>query len=199
MAGQSFQLVMRSGPAPGEAFSLQNPLITIGRDPASDITINDAEVSRQHARLTLQSGGYVLEDLGSTNGTFVNGQRLMGPRVLKPGEVISIGEHITLSFEVVGFDSDATVASSSARQQPVASAPVYQAPTPVRPAPQPVASIPGSPEVEEPSKSNSKLWIIVIAAILLLGICICVGVIWYIDANSMWCDVVPFLFPGACP
>ncbi len=199
MAGQSFQLVMRSGPVPGEAFPLQNPLITIGRDPASDIMINDAEVSRQHARLTLQSGGYVLEDLGSTNGTFVNGQRLMGPRVLKPGEVISVGEHITLSFEIVGFDSDATVASSSARQQPVAPLPVYQAPAPARPAPQPAASIPGAPELEGPSKSNSKLWIIVIAAILLLGICICVGVIWYIDANSMWCDVVPFLFPGACP
>ncbi len=96
MAGQSYQLIMRSGPTPGQAYPLQKQVISIGRDPGSDVVINDAEVSRQHSRLSLQAGGYVLEDLGSTNGTFVNGQRLMGPRVLRPGETVSIGEHILL-------------------------------------------------------------------------------------------------------
>ena len=107
------QLIMRSGPTPGAAFTLEGDQITIGRDSANEITINDAEISRRHARLTFQGGKYVLEDLGSTNGTFVNGQRLAGPRVLKPGEVVSFGEQIVLVFEVTTSDPGATVISLS--------------------------------------------------------------------------------------
>ena len=77
MASQ-FQLIMRSGPTPGAAFTLEGDQIDIGRDSTNEIVINDAEISRRHARLTFQGGKYVLEDLGSTNGTFVNGQRLAG-------------------------------------------------------------------------------------------------------------------------
>ena len=108
-----YQLIMRSGPTPGAAFMLEGDQITIGRDPANSITINDAEISRR-TRLTYQGGKYVLEDLGSTNGTFVNGQRLAGPRVLKSGEVVSFGEQIVLVFESTNFDPGATVASPRA-------------------------------------------------------------------------------------
>jgi len=76
MAAQ-FQFVMRSGPTPGATFSLEGDQLTIGRDSSSGVAINDAEISRKHARLTFQGGKYVIEDLGSTNGTFVNGQRLV--------------------------------------------------------------------------------------------------------------------------
>ena len=86
MASQ-FQLIMRSGPTPGAAFTLEGDQITIGRDSVNEIVINDAEISRRHARLTFQGGKYVLEDLGSTNGTFVNGQRLAGPRVLRQAKL----------------------------------------------------------------------------------------------------------------
>lgn len=61
----------------------------IGRDLTNDIVINDAEISRRHARLISQAGGYVLEDLGSTNGTFINGQRLASPYILRPGETVT--------------------------------------------------------------------------------------------------------------
>ena len=74
MASQ-FQLIMRTGPTPGATFTLEGDQLNIGRDSTNEVTINDAEVSRHHARLTFQGGKYVLEDLGSTNGTFVNGQR----------------------------------------------------------------------------------------------------------------------------
>jgi hypothetical protein len=84
MASLKFHLIMRSGPEPGKAYELTNSEIYIGRDIHNDVVINDAEVSRKHARMEIQAGGYVLEDLGSTNGTFVNGQRLMGPHVLRP-------------------------------------------------------------------------------------------------------------------
>src|SRR4030042_999250 len=113
MPGQ-FQLTMRSGPNPGTVYALESDQIGIGRDSSNEIAINDAEVSRRHARLTFQGGKYVLEDMGSTNGTFVNGQRLSGPRVLKPGEVISFGEQIMLVFEAVNLDPGATMVSPRA-------------------------------------------------------------------------------------
>src|SRR5215470_16853631 len=109
-----YQLIMRSGPTPGAAYTLEGDQITIGRDSNNEIVINDAEISRRHARLTFQGGKYVLEDLGSTNGTFVNGQRLAGPRVLKAGEVVSFGEQIVLVFEAVNVDSGATMVSPRA-------------------------------------------------------------------------------------
>ncbi|MCK6585799.1 MAG: FHA domain-containing protein, partial [Anaerolineales bacterium] len=107
-----FQFVMRSGPTPGVTFPLDGDQLTIGRDSTNGVAINDAEISRKHARLMFQGGKYVLEDLGSTNGTFVNGQRLAGPVVLKPGDVVSLGEQIVLMYDAIAGDAGATVAVS---------------------------------------------------------------------------------------
>ena len=71
MASQTFQLVVQKGPTPGKVYELIQEEISIGRDITNRIVINDAEVSRKHARLKFQSGAYVIEDLGSTNGTAV--------------------------------------------------------------------------------------------------------------------------------
>jgi predicted component of type VI protein secretion system len=103
---------MQKGPNPGKIFELIEEEITIGRDITNRIVINDPEVSRRHARLSPQMGGYVIEDLGSTNGTFVDGQRLMGPHLLRPGQTVMFGEKITLEYEALGFDPNATIASS---------------------------------------------------------------------------------------
>jgi hypothetical protein len=131
MASQTFQLVMHSGPNPGKIFELVQDELTIGRDIGNRIVINDPEVSRKHARLTMQSGGFVIEDLGSTNGTFVNNQRLIGPHMLRPGETIMLGEKISLEYEILGFDPNATMVSSAG--QPAAPAPsreTYRVETP---------------------------------------------------------------------
>ena len=113
MTSQNFQLVMQKGPNPGKIFELAQEEITIGRDISNRLVINDPEVSRRHARLTLQVGGYVIEDLGSTNGTFVDGQRLMGPHLLRPGQTVMFGEKITLAYEALGFDPNATLAGAA--------------------------------------------------------------------------------------
>ena len=127
MAAQ-FQFVMRSGPTPGATFALEGDQLIIGRDATSGIAINDAEVSRKHARLTFQGGKYVLEDLGSTNGTFVNGQRLVSSAVLKPGDVVSLGEQIVLMYEGLTTDAGATMISHKAPPKPTAvAAPVASA------------------------------------------------------------------------
>ena len=66
-----FQLIMRSGPTPGAAFMLEGDQLTIGRDATNDIVINDAEISRRHARLTFQGGKYVLEDLVANGSSII--------------------------------------------------------------------------------------------------------------------------------
>jgi hypothetical protein len=92
-------LVMRRGPRPNQAFPLHKTILTLGRAADNDIVIDDAGVSRHHARLTLQGNNWVLEDLGSRNGTFVNGQRITGPVVLTLGSQVALGPDVLFSME----------------------------------------------------------------------------------------------------
>ncbi len=201
-----FQLVMRTGPNPGTTFSLEGDQLTIGRDSTNTIVINDAEVSRRHARLTLQGGKYLIEDLGSTNGTFVNNIRLSGPHVLKSGELISLGEQITLVFEALSFDPNATMMSQPPRPTMLGAQP---APQPVsRPQPsQPYAGqVPNGPASEPPepvAANNSKRILIIAAVVIVLLACCCIGFFVFIDQMKLWCSpltswLVP-LFGGVCP
>ncbi len=72
-------------------YSLDKPTIDIGSHPSNDVVIDDTTVSRRHARITRTAGGFELADLGSTNGTFVNGGRLRKPAALKPSDEIKFG------------------------------------------------------------------------------------------------------------
>jgi pSer/pThr/pTyr-binding forkhead associated (FHA) protein len=198
MASQ-FQLIMRTGPTPGATFTLEGDQLNIGRDSTNEITINDAEVSRRHARLTFQGGKYVLEDLGSTNGTFVNGQRLAGPRVLKAGEVVSFGEQIVLVFEVTANDPGATMVSPRAAAVPSISRPV----TPPPPPSDYVGSVPASPVAPSATPDREPMTgkrvnalPVIIGVGVLFFLCMCAGILWYIDANFLWCTFFPFL--GGC-
>jgi hypothetical protein len=76
-----------------ELVALSGDRLTIGKDPSNDLTIDsDATVSRLHAVLERFSSGWVLRDVGSRNGTFVNGERVFGERVLRPGDEVRIGQ-----------------------------------------------------------------------------------------------------------
>lgn len=100
VADQSYQLIVRKGPRPGRVFALSLSTVSIGRDPLSDIVIDDPEVSRHHARLERGDEGYSLQDMGSTNGSFVDGKRLGGEPVdLKPGQVVMFGSNVTLIYQ----------------------------------------------------------------------------------------------------
>ena len=91
MPSEKTRLVMRSGPNPGKAFDLNADVISIGRESTNDIVIQDSEISRNHARIIRRGGGFLLEDLGSTNGTMVNGYPVTRT-MLRPTDVVAIGE-----------------------------------------------------------------------------------------------------------
>jgi hypothetical protein len=67
------------------------PRFTIGREPDCDMTLTDETVSRWHASLEWSAGGWLLADLGSTNGTRLNGWRVTGPMPVRPGDMVSFG------------------------------------------------------------------------------------------------------------
>jgi pSer/pThr/pTyr-binding forkhead associated (FHA) protein len=83
-------LVVRKGPQPGERFFVDRGTLTIGRDPASDIFLNDITVSRTHAVIDCTDGVVSVKDAGSLNGTYLNGE-IVDAGTLTNGDVLQIG------------------------------------------------------------------------------------------------------------
>jgi DNA-binding winged helix-turn-helix (wHTH) protein len=73
----------------------------LGREPAAAVFVDDATVSRHHARILVEAGRARLEDLGSKNGTWLRGDRIVGPRVLEDGDVLRIGS-VPMTFRCFG-------------------------------------------------------------------------------------------------
>ena len=200
MTSKSFQLVIRAGPNPGKAFTLSKNEIVIGRDVNADVVINTAEVSRRHSRLHLEAGVYIIEDLGSTNGTFINGQRLTTPVPLRSGDMIMLGEAATLVYEAAQFDSGATmIAPANGQISPPASSVPPPKFTPPPPKPQtysgqvpagPVASPPIAPPYSPPVPQKKRggiswLW----AGIGCVVVMLCIGVfsVLLFDMLDLYC------------
>lgn len=95
----------------GRGFSLGPAGATIGRHPDNSIVIPDPQVSRHHAKISWQAGAYVIEDLGSGNGTFVNGKRISGPRLLAHGQVIGLGS-VSLDVQQASVGRDRELPSA---------------------------------------------------------------------------------------
>jgi hypothetical protein len=86
-------LVIRSGGGrAGETFPLEKERLTVGRNPDSDIFLDDVTVSRDHAIIVRRGLGYHLDDCGSLNGTYVNRQRVES-QLLRHGDELQIGKY----------------------------------------------------------------------------------------------------------
>lgn len=90
-------LIMLEGPTVGQSFLLDQQTITVGRGHESDIVIHDASISRRHVQFSRQGNDDYIHDLGSRNGTRVNDEPLNKPRLLKQGDIISMG-NISLEY-----------------------------------------------------------------------------------------------------
>jgi hypothetical protein len=151
-------LVVRQGTQVGMTFSLTGDEVILGREEGIDISIRDPEVSRQHARISWQAGNYYIEDLGSTNGTFLNGAPVAGRQLLRSSDTIGMGQTLLVFQEQAGVIPT----------QPVAA--------PARPA---APSPPAEPAAPERGRSRCLLWgcgcLVVLG--LLLVIAVVVGVL----------------------
>jgi pSer/pThr/pTyr-binding forkhead associated (FHA) protein len=151
--GSLATLLVRTGGLKGQRFTVKTPVVNIGRADYNDIVVADESVSTAHAKLQRREGIWVLVDLDSTNGTFVDGERLKGEAPVPPGATIRFGD-ISLSFEPT--DDAASVQKGGGtrlievmkptapppKAAPSKPAPAKPAPKPARPpakAPQPVA------------------------------------------------------------
>jgi len=83
-------LIVRKGPQPGERFFVDRARLTIGRDPKSDVFLNDMTVSRTHAIVECEGDRVTVRDGGSLNGTYVNGL-IVDEAVLRDGDAVQIG------------------------------------------------------------------------------------------------------------
>ncbi len=89
-------LLFRSGDLKGRRLPIKVPVVNIGRGDYNDLVIADASVSTMHAKLQRREAVWILTDLGSTNGTFVEGERLHGETPLTPGTTLRFGDVIAL-------------------------------------------------------------------------------------------------------
>jgi pSer/pThr/pTyr-binding forkhead associated (FHA) protein len=97
-------LIAQSGPLEGQRWLISDKMI-IGRDPTCDIVISDRQVSRHHIRLTPTTSGILLEDLGSKNGTHLNGELLHESKMLQDADSVQIAFVQQFTF----LSSDATM------------------------------------------------------------------------------------------
>ncbi|HEX2126231.1 MAG TPA: DUF4389 domain-containing protein [Thermoleophilaceae bacterium] len=142
------KIEIKAGPNAGQQHDIEEATV-IGRDPTSaTLVIDDPEASRRHAALRPGGDGVVVEDLGSTNGTFVNGDRVDGARNAGAGDEVRIGNTV---LEVQGTIEVTRMSPVPESSDPGATAIGSPAPPPAPPAPpEPAGGPPAAPQVPAP-------------------------------------------------
>jgi pSer/pThr/pTyr-binding forkhead associated (FHA) protein len=138
-------MVVRSGVLKGQRIQLRTPVVNIGRADYNDVVLPDESVSTSHAKLQRREGVWMLADLESTNGTFVDGERVQGDAPLAPGAMVRFGD-VQLVFEptddamgVAKGGGTKMIEAFKPAPKPAAAAPPKAAPAPA-PAPAPAAA-----------------------------------------------------------
>jgi pSer/pThr/pTyr-binding forkhead associated (FHA) protein len=170
-------LLVRSGERKGERLPLRTLVVNIGRAAYNDVVLPDPSVSTVHAKLQRREDLWIVADQGSTNGTFVDGERITEETVLAPGAALQFGE-VKLLFDP--SDAAGAPAGRDTREMvpalpggPADRLPEEPAPPPRRPRGPPARR----PAVEPPEQASARrwvIWVLILAALaataaLLLG------------------------------
>ncbi len=186
MGYKNYRLTVIKGFNKGEVFPLDADEVIIGRGEENGIVLNIAEVSRAHAVLNKAEEGYMIKDLGSTNGTFVDKKKVGNKYLLKPGDTIMLGDAIYLTYSA---DTDPEETLVAPRPDSFAEGEVT-AVTALPAPPQEVTAPPTPPQISksteeilsqdqvtEEKKSRTWLWagigcIVVIFFLIVIGLII---------------------------
>src|SRR6266576_2403728 len=159
-SGPLASFVVKSGALKGQRLAVKTPVVNIGRADYNDVVLPDESVSTTHAKLQRREGVWVLVDLDSANGTFVDGDQVKGEMPLAPGASVRFGE-IGVVFEPTD-DAAAVAKGGSTRMMEVmtmepAPKPKAQPPAPKPAAPRPVAAKPvaGKPAAAKPKGAKA--------------------------------------------
>lgn len=216
MDANDAMLIVERGPNPSSRHDLEAEQVTIGRSAGNDFIIADPEVSRRHARIVRREDGFAVEDIGSTNGTFVNGQRISHLTLLQDGDTIDLGDTVRLRFLWAGATAVSPAVQQPAENRPrpdsparppAANPPVY---APAAPPAQPVevsyvesAGIPAfdnvyaalPPPVSEPRRGRGLL---IGCGLLVALMLVCAGTFLLLDAYDqgrlLYCGPIAPLF-----
>lgn len=209
MGYKNYRLTIIKGFNKGEVFPLEADEIIIGRGEENEIVFNIAEVSRTHAVLTKAEEGYMIKDLGSTNGTYVDKKKIGGKYLLKPGDTVMLGDAIYMTY-LADLDPEETLVAPRPEEIPEADI------TAVTPTPVDVPSEPAPPttprkkrsaeqvlnktQVEEEKKGKTWLWA-GIGCVVVIFFLIVVGLIAF-DYLNLYCtppfdSLLSFLY--TCP
>jgi len=180
--GPLANFLVKSGALKGQRVVVKTPVVNIGRADYNDLVFPDESVSTTHAKLQRREGVWVLVDLDSTNGTFVDGERIKGEAPLAPGAGVRLGE-IALVFEPTD-DAAGVAKGGGTRMMEVMKAAPPKAPArpaarpsaPAKPAPKPAAAKPKpKPPVAQEKKKGKGCG--GSAAVLILGI---IGLVYWV-------------------
>ena len=164
-------LLFRSGDFKGKRLPIKVPVANIGRGDYNDVVISDASVSTMHAKLQRREAIWILTDLGSTNGTFVEGERISGEAALTPGTTLKFGD-ITALFEPLDDHVPAARTNQTRMMErldsAVAAAPAPEEPQAVR-SRRPVRVVPPRPKGPSPILVTALLVLLAVLVYLLLS------------------------------
>jgi len=155
--------LVRSGGLMGQRLPVKTPVVNLGRADYNDIVLPDPSISTSHAKLQRREGVWVLVDLDSTNGTFVEGERVKGEAPLGPGAMVRLGD-VQLLFEPVdekqgvlkggGTQVLRAPHSPAPAPPPAPAAPPGPPASPTRPAPPPPSAAPARPGAAAPGPAR---------------------------------------------
>jgi len=150
MGYKNYRLTIIKGFNKGEVYPLEADEIIIGRGEENEIVLNIAEVSRTHAILTKAEEGFMIKDLGSTNGTYVDKKKIGGKYLLKPGDTVMLGEAIYMTYQA-DLDPEETLVAPRPEEIPAPDV------TAVTPKPAEVPREPAPPTAPRKRKSKEQV------------------------------------------
>jgi hypothetical protein len=193
-------LVVVEGSDQGHTYPLQGMICTLGRASDNTIVIDSPRVSRHHAQIRLLPSGAVIEDMGSTNGTWVNQRRVRGTHQLSSGDLISLADFISFRYRIEGEphterfgtpdEESSTQIMGDDLPVPDDYAKAHDYPTPepgvgsddvvFTPAYEPVTPDGTEDEDFAETKDRRPTWVYILIGLLVLLICACVAFAVYL-------------------